>query len=70
MIDERQVYIGDQHGWVPIQVYARAKLSVGETIPGPAIIEEMSATTVMLPGQSAVVDEIGNIVIDVGLKNR
>lgn len=70
VIDERQVYIGDQHGWVPTQVYARAKLSVGETIPGPAIIEEMSATTVMLPGQSAVVDEIGNIVIDVGLKNR
>lgn len=69
-IDERQIYISDQHGWVPTPVYARAKLPVGETIIGPAIIEEMSATTVMLPGQSAVVDEIGNIIIDVGLKSR
>ena len=67
VIAKRNVYFGAKHGWVPTQIYNRSKLPIGQTIPGPAIMEEMSATTVMLPGQSATVDKIGNVVIDVGL---
>ena len=70
VIAKRNVYFGAKHGWVPTQIYNRSKLPIGQTIPGPAIMEEMSATTVMLPGQSATVDKIGNIVIDVGLAKR
>jgi len=33
-------------------------------IPGPAIISEMDSTTVILPGNSATVDDVGNLLIN------
>ncbi|MDP7652314.1 MAG: hydantoinase/oxoprolinase family protein [Rhodospirillales bacterium] len=65
VIERRQVYFGDGAGWVETDVYARARLPVVVPFQGPAVIEEMSSTTVVLPGQSARVDRIGNIVINV-----
>ncbi len=67
VIERRQVYFGDGNGWVETEVYARARLPVAVPFQGPAVIEEMSSTTVVLPGQSAAVDRIGNIVIDARL---
>jgi N-methylhydantoinase A len=59
----RDVYFGPEEGWQPTRIYRRAALPVGEPLPGPAVIEEMSATTVVLAGQRAVVDAFGNILI-------
>ena len=70
--DER----GD-HGWrVALQigrrrdnerpVYRRERLRAGHRLSGPAIVEQMDSTTVMLGGQEAVVDERANLVIHVG----
>ncbi len=59
----REVYYGPHDGWRPTRIYRRAGLPVGETIAGPAIIDEMSATTILLQGQTAIVDPFGNIVI-------
>ena len=59
----RPVYIDAQRGWVETGVYWRAKLPVGCRLDGPAIITEMSATTLLLPGQWARVDQFGNLIL-------
>jgi N-methylhydantoinase A len=59
----RKVYCGAASGWRETPVYRRAALPVATPIAGPAIIDEMSATTLVLPGQSAVVDRLGNIIV-------
>jgi N-methylhydantoinase A len=59
----RDVYHGAEHGWLATPVYARSKLAAGTVIDGPAVIEEMSSTTLLIPDQRAAVDKIGNIII-------
>jgi N-methylhydantoinase A/oxoprolinase/acetone carboxylase beta subunit len=39
---------------------------VGETVDGPAIIEEAEATTLLLPGSTAAVSARGHLIITVG----
>ena len=60
---EREVYHGHTHGWRPTPVYDRDLLPGGARIAGPAVIEEMSSTTVLGPDHAATVDERGNLVI-------
>ena len=43
--------------------YARALLLGGQRIAGPAIIDQMDATTVIPPGFAGRVDRVGNLVI-------
>jgi N-methylhydantoinase A len=62
-VDERSVYYGADEGWRKTPIYRRSALPVGKAILGPAIIDEMSSTTVVLAGQNAVIDAFGNIVI-------
>ncbi|HVL76766.1 MAG TPA: hydantoinase/oxoprolinase family protein [Noviherbaspirillum sp.] len=64
-IGVREVYFGEGAGWVPTTVYERSLLPVDTAIAGPAIIEEMSSTTVVLPRHSFKVDTLGNIIIRV-----
>jgi len=63
---QRKIYFGVEHGWLDTPVHARGKLPAGAKLEGPALIEEMSSTVLLAPGQSASVDRIGNIVITVG----
>ncbi|HVQ74732.1 MAG TPA: hydantoinase/oxoprolinase family protein [Candidatus Binatia bacterium] len=42
-------------------VWDREQLPGGAAFPGPAIVEEFGATTVILPGWSAALDEQGNL---------
>jgi N-methylhydantoinase A len=63
---QRKIYFGVRHGWLDTPVYARAKLPAGAKLEGPALIEEMSSTVLLAPGQSASVDRIGNLIIDTG----
>jgi N-methylhydantoinase A len=44
-------------------VRARHSVKPGETIAGPAIIEQMDSTSLVLRGQVAVADPSGNLVI-------
>ncbi|MEA2595464.1 MAG: N-methylhydantoinase [Thermomicrobiales bacterium] len=48
------------------RVYERSALPMGFSAPGPAIVEEASATTLVLPGQQLDVDQFGNLVISPG----
>lgn len=61
--DTRDVYYGPHDGWRGTRVYRRSALPVGEPITGPAIIDEMSATTILLEGQTGIVDLFGNVII-------
>ncbi len=46
-------------------VYAREKLPLDVAISGPAILEQMDATTVLEPGDIARSDSDGNLIIEV-----
>ncbi|WP_353643628.1 hydantoinase/oxoprolinase family protein [Mesorhizobium sp. WSM2239] len=52
--------------WHETPVYSREKLPLDAVIQGPAILEQMDATTVLEPGDWAKTDADGNIVIEVG----
>ncbi len=50
--------------WHEAVIYDRGKLGVGTVISGPAIVVEMDATTLVLPGHAAIVDKVGNLLIN------
>lgn len=49
--------------WIDTPVFAREDLGSGSRFPGPAIIEQLDATTLVPPGWEAVVDQIGTITL-------
>jgi N-methylhydantoinase A len=53
--------------WAECPVWQREALLAGNSIAGPAIIEEVSATTVLYPGDVARVDREGSLIVEVGL---
>jgi N-methylhydantoinase A len=63
----RRVVDYDEDGHLESDIYERSRLRSGAPIPGPAIIEEPAATTVVYPGMLARMDEIGNILIETGV---
>lgn len=52
--------------WHDTPVYARDSLPLEAVIKGPAIIEQMDATTVLEPGDKATSDADGNLIVEVG----
>jgi hypothetical protein len=42
-------------------VYARDRLRPGHRFAGPAIVEQLDTTTLVLPGQEVAVDDFGNL---------
>ncbi len=61
LLSERSVYINGGYGELP--VYDRTLLNVGFSLDGPAILEDPTATIIVLHGQKASVDKFGNTVI-------
>ena len=53
-------------GRTSVPVWRRETLSEGFVMQGPAIVEEFSSTTVLLPGDTAAVGRLGEIHIDCG----
>ena len=47
------------------KVYQRERLEPGDRLDGPAIVVEYSATTVVPPGWTALVDAYKNLVMEV-----
>jgi len=52
--------------WIDTPVYARERLPLDAALDGPAILEQMDATTVLPPGDSLTSDSDGNLVITIG----
>ncbi|MCC7283513.1 MAG: hydantoinase/oxoprolinase family protein, partial [Acetobacteraceae bacterium] len=61
----RRVAFARDH-WSETPVFRRGDLAPGQSIVGPAIIEQMDSTTPVFPGDSCIVDAWGNLVIDRG----
>jgi N-methylhydantoinase A len=61
----RDVHFGE-HGWMRARVVDRNALAAGDSVAGPAIVDQLDSTIVLPPGTSAVVDEIGNVIISTG----
>ena len=53
--------------WQSAPVLDRVKLPIGARITGPAVVQQIDATTLIEPGSAALVDDIGNLRIAVGL---
>ena len=61
ILTERRVYING--GYESIPVYDRTLLNVGFKLNGPAILEDPTATLIVLHGQKASIDRYGNVII-------
>jgi len=57
----------DAAGPVPTPRYRRDDIGAGQTIAGPAIVEDASATIVIPPGASASADDHGHLHIETGV---
>ena len=62
VIGSRHVYQGGGQ-YADYVLYDREKLHCGNVIQGPAIVEQMDSTTIILPGQKATVDPFLNMMI-------
>ncbi len=60
----RDVWLPEAGGWVSCPVYDRAGLDAGHRIAGPAIVEQMDATTVIPPGMSGRVEPYLNLILE------
>ncbi len=63
-IGERQVWLPEAGGLVRCPVYNREELRAGNRIAGPAIVEQMDATTLVLPGVTGRVEPYLNLVLE------
>lgn len=66
MMGEREVWFPEAGGFVKCPVYDREKLRAGNRIKGPAIVEQMDATTVLLPGMHGFVEPYLNLILEMG----
>ncbi len=62
----RPVFFHRDQGFVETTCYDRTKLTAGNVITGPAVIEEHASTTLLPPGDTLEVDAYLNLVISVG----
>lgn len=62
VIGSRQVLMEDG-SYETYTLYDRERLHCGNRIPGPAIVEQMDSTTIILGGQEARVDEYLNMIL-------
>ena len=61
----RPVYFAEEGGFADCPIYDRYSLGVGCVVKGPAIIEEVDATTVIHPHYRTEVDRYGNLFLRV-----
>jgi N-methylhydantoinase A len=57
----REIYVDGR--FTTAKVYRRSELGWGSVVHGPAIVEQLDSTTLVLPGQRAETDEFGNLLI-------
>jgi len=60
----RDVWLREAGGFVSCPLYDREKLLAGNRIEGPAIVEQMDATTLIVPSSTATVDPYLNLILE------
>jgi N-methylhydantoinase A len=63
-VGERPVYFDEAGDFVVTPIYRRERLLAGHLLNGPAVVEQMDSTTVVLPGQHALVDAHANLIVE------
>ncbi|MCZ4313925.1 hydantoinase/oxoprolinase family protein [Comamonadaceae bacterium G21597-S1] len=64
LVERRPVHFRET-GWIDCPCYERSRLPVDQVITGPAIIQQMDATTVLFPGHTMRQDGFGNILMTI-----
>ena len=64
IIGSREVWFPEAGGFVACPIYDRDKLKSGNRFAGPAIVEQMDSTTVLLPGMTATVEPYLNLILE------
>ena len=62
-VADRKVWFEGE--WLDTPIYERDRLPFGARFVGPAILEQLDATTVVEPGDRVTIDPFGNVLIDV-----
>jgi N-methylhydantoinase A len=63
-IENRDVFFED-YGFITTEVFDRKFLPTGFRIKGPAVVEDISSTTVIPPEMQAEIDGYGNLIVSV-----
>jgi len=63
-IGSRRVWMPEHGDFVECPIYDRALLQAGNRIEGPAIVEQMDTTTIVLPGMTALVEPYLNLILE------
>jgi len=61
----RQVFFAEYQSRVDTPLYDAAKLQPGHHFSGPAIIEAVTTSIVVCPGDEVLVDDYGNVILEV-----
>ena len=64
IVEHRPVWLPELRDFVPTPIYARERLRPGNRFTGPAIVEQMDATTLVPPGTTARVDAYLNLILE------
>ena len=62
----RPLFLPGGAAFTEVPVYRRYDLAAGAVVPGPAVVEEAEATTLLWPGDRLTVDRGQNLVITIG----
>jgi N-methylhydantoinase A len=62
--ERRPVWLAENRKIVDTPIYARDRLRPGNRFAGPAVVEQMDATTLVPPGWSARVDKWLNLILE------
>jgi N-methylhydantoinase A len=54
-----------ERGWQETPIYERSRLPLQARFVGPAVVQQLDATTVIEPGNQVRVDRLGNLLIEV-----
>lgn len=59
----RKVFFEENMDWMDTTVYNREKLEPGNTLAGPAVIEERITTVIVHPKWNAAIDAFGDVIL-------
>ncbi len=60
----RPIRVRQSSNWVRAAIWARAAMTPGVVVPGPAIVEQMDTTTLVEPGWTARTLDNGALLIE------
>jgi N-methylhydantoinase A len=60
---DRETYFPEAGAFLPTAVYDRYSLAPGQSVTGPALVQERESTVVVGPSAQAAADDLGNLIV-------